>query len=100
MLSDSFMRKFDIVILITEDPSAVVRGYSIIGREFRTSQPVAVKDECITLDGVKFVDSGYLIERREYLRVVPEASPSEYREPFVMIPSWAGKVSFRPKALA
>lgn len=100
MISDDFFKKFDFTLIIVQDPSIIVRGYSILGREFRLAHPSVVKDECRTLDGAVFMDEGYLIDRQEYLKVVPEASPSEYRDRYVFIPKWAGRVSFRPKSIS
>lgn len=99
-MSEGFLKNFDLVLIITEDPSNLIRGYSILGREFRIKNTNPVEDEVLSLDGAKFAAAGYLIDTHEYLRVVPEASKQEYRGPFVMIPTWAARVSFKPKSLS
>lgn len=98
--SEGFRSRFDLTLIITADPSTEVRGFSILGREFRLNRVhTPVEDECVTLDGVRFKDRGYLIDQQEWFRVVPEASRSDYRERYVFIPEWAAKVSFRPKSM-
>ncbi len=100
MISKDFFNRFDLTLIIVHDPSLIVRGYSILGREFRLRHHEAIIDECKTIDGVVFKDEGYLIDRHDYLKVVPEAMPSEYKERYVFIPKWAAKISFRPKSLS
>ena len=85
-------------IIIVDDSNFHVRGYSILGREFRLKEFEPRLDECKHLDGLVFKDKYFVVDRQEYLRVVPEAMKSELSAD-VYIPVYVAKRSFRPKYL-
>jgi hypothetical protein len=85
-------------IIIVDDSHAHIRGYSILGREFKLKEQEPRLDEGRHLDGKVFKDKFFVVDRAEYLRVVPEAMRSELSAE-VYIPIYVAKRSFRPKYL-
>jgi len=81
-------------IVIIEDMQAHLRGYSLLGREFLLLEPVPREDTAITLDGVKVVDKYWVVSKKEYFRVVPEAADFDGDD--ILIPLFVAKFSFRP----
>lgn len=86
-------------VIISVDPQAEVRGYSLAGREFILKEPNPRLDECLHSDGVTLKDSYFVVDRKEFLRVVPEASRTEHPNSEVYIPVYVARRSFRPRYL-
>jgi hypothetical protein len=84
-------------IIIIAEVHGHLRGYSLIGREFYLKEREPRFDEAEHLDGVKLKDMYYVVDRSEYLRVVPEASKADFKTPEVYIPVYVAKRSFRAK---
>jgi hypothetical protein len=81
-------------IIITSDPQVMVRGYSLLGREFFLKGNLETR-EALTIDGFKIVDKYFPIDKKEYLRVVPEAP--DYSSDTILIPQYMARLSFRPR---
>ena len=94
------LRELTPTIVIATDPQAEYRGYSLAGREFVLKEPNPRFDECLHTDGVVLKENFYVIDRGEYLRVVPEASRAEHPNSEVYIPVYVARRSFRPRYLS
>jgi hypothetical protein len=84
-------------IIIIAEVHDHIRGYPLLGREFILKEHEPRFDEAEHLDGMKIKDLYYVVDRQEYLRVVPEASKSDFNSSNVYIPVYVCKRSFRPK---
>lgn len=83
-------------IIIIVELNAEMRGYSLKGKEFRLKYPNPIKTEVETLDGCKLVDNFWVISKKEYMRVVPEAKDKDFDTDEIFIPTYVAKQSFRP----
>lgn len=59
-------------IVIVEDTN-FDRSYSLVDREFFLKYPEPVLAEATWLDGTKLKERYYVVDLKEYMRVVPEA---------------------------
>jgi hypothetical protein len=93
---ENFLNKYDLTVVIVEELHSEIRGYLIKNKEFRLKYPQPQKREAITLDGCVAEDNYYIVDADEYARVTGKyLGGSE-----VLIPVWAGRLSFRPKYLS
>jgi len=83
-------------IIIVQELHAEFRGYPLLGYEFELKEPAPRRDEAITLDGEKIVDDFWVVCKREYYRVVPEAQYENTTGDEVLIPTFIARLSFRP----
>ncbi len=84
-------------IIITEDPGAEERGFSILNREFRLKYPHAVSGEAEYSDGQKVQADYYVVDLQEYVRVVPEAQNQNANfTKEISIPTMYATMSFKP----
>lgn len=63
---------FDLWLKVRIDPIAKQRGFSIVGREMRCLQVVAVEGEMVDPYGVKFPGKFWPVAVSEVFRVIPE----------------------------
>jgi hypothetical protein len=91
----NFLSQYDLTIIVTEELHAEIRGYALKNREFKLKHPDPQKRQAETLDGCIVEDDYYVVSAAEYERVTGKNLKGED----VLIPTWAGKVSFRPKYL-
>ena len=91
--------KFVDTIIIRKDPFAQERGYSIANREFVLKFKDPVKDEALTLDEAKIIDWYFVIDLKEYLKVVPEARNDKFISDTMYIPEFAAIRSIKPEYL-
>ncbi len=87
-----------ITIAIIDDPHPT-RGYSLVDREFflKDGYPDAIEAEATWLDGTNFKEKYYVIDLKEYMRVVPEAAKESHRwTDDVLIPQHLCHKSFKP----
>ena len=83
-------------IIIIRELHAEIRGYPLLGCEFVLKEPHPRKDKAFTLDGEEIVDDFFIVDKREYYRVVPEAQYENTTGDEVMIPTFICQPSFRP----
>ena len=83
-------------IIITRELHANIRGYPLLGCEFELKEPAPRRDKAITLDGEEIVDDFWVVDKREYYRVVPEAQYENTTGDVVLIPTFIAQLSFRP----
>ncbi len=89
---------FKVTITIIDDPHET-RGYSLLDREFflKDGYPDAIEAEAEWLDGTKFKEKYYVVDLKEYMRVVPEARGDNTKwTENVMIPMQLCHRSFKP----
>lgn len=91
--------KFLPTIIITVELHTEQRGYTLVGREFYLKEPMPRKDVAEHLDGVEIPGEYYVISKKEFMRVVPEARKYDIDSDEVLIPTFAAKPSFRPRYL-
>ena len=87
-----------ITITIIDDPHTN-RGYSLVDREFflKDGYPDSIEAEATWLDGTKFKEKYYVVDLKEYMRVVPEARNENCRwTDDVLIPQHLCHKSFKP----
>ena len=94
MLFDS-KSPFIPTIIIGEELHSEFRGYCLKGREFILKEPVPREDFAITLEGNKVKDKYWVVSKKEYMRVVPEARDWDSDE--IYIPLFVARPSFRPR---
>lgn len=87
-------------ITIIEDPDESTRGYSLVDREFFLKYQEAIEAEAEWKDGTKLTDRYYVVDLKEYVRVVPEAYKENYNwTKDVLIPVQLCIRSFKPSYL-
>jgi hypothetical protein len=86
-------------IIIKSDPFSVERGYSILGREFKLKFRDPIQDAALTLDKAEIVDWYYVVDLKEYVRVVPESRNDTFISETVYIPTFAAMKSLKPEYL-
>lgn len=59
-------------IVVVEDPF-LDRGYSLVDREFFLKYPEPVLADATWLDGTKLKERYFVVDLKEFMRVVPEA---------------------------
>lgn len=84
-------------IVITSDTSDTIRGYSLLGREFRVKNPIPERRQVKSLDGILVEDEFWVVDVSEYVNVVPEASHNKFDDDEVLIPKVFGRYSVRSK---
>lgn len=94
MLFDS-KSPFIQTIIIVEELHTEFRGYALIGREFILKEPFPREDYAITLEGNKVLDKYWVVSKKEFMRVVPEAP--DWNSDEIYIPLFVAKPSFRPR---
>lgn len=83
-------------ITIIDDPHPN-RGYSLVDREFMLKYPEPVETEAKWLDGTIFKEKYYVVDLREYMRVVPEAANDNCDwTKDILIPIYLCHRSFKP----
>lgn len=91
---------FRVTVTIIEDPAyPEVRNYSLVDREFflKDGYPEAIEAEATWLDGTKFKEKYYVIDLKEYMRVVPEARNENHNwTNDVLLPLHLCHKSFKP----
>jgi hypothetical protein len=84
-------------IVITSDTSDTIRGYSLMGREFRIKNPIPETRQVKSLDGIMVEDEFWVVDVNEYVNVVPESSNDKFDGDEVLIPKIFGRYSVRSK---
>jgi len=82
-------------IIIVDDAQAHLRGYSLLGREFVLKEPVTREDLAYTLDGSMLKEKYWVVSKKEYMRVVPEAQ-NDFDSDEIYIPWFVAQFSFIP----
>lgn len=86
-------------ITIIEDPF-LDRGYSLVDREFRLKFSEPIETEAEWLDGTVLKEKYYVVELKEYMRVVPEAARENHKwTQHVLFPIHLCHRSFKPSYL-
>lgn len=84
-------------VVVTEDPGAADRGFSMVGREFYLRYPYPIEDEGVHTDGTKVKANYYVVSLKEFMRVCPEAANLNYKyTEDIYIPTIYGEMSFKP----
>lgn len=83
-------------IVIVEDTNTD-RNYSIVDREFFLKYPDPVLADSTWLDGTKIKERYYVVDLKEYMRVVPEARTENHEwSENVLFPIDLCNRSFKP----
>ena len=83
-------------IIIVEDSQSHLRGYSLLGREFVLKEPTTRDDFAYTLDGATVKEKYWVVTKKEYMRIVPEANNTDFNSDEIYIPWFVAKISFIP----
>jgi len=83
-------------IIIVDDAQAHLRGYSLLGREFVLKEPVTRDDVAYTLDGSMLQEKYWVVSKKEYMRIVPEARSTDFDSEEIYIPWFVAQFSFVP----
>ena len=97
MVKQSVPTPYIQTIIIVADPHDIMRGYSLLGREFILKEPTPRHDEAITLEGYRYLDNYWVVSKEEYMRVVPEATYEDFDSDEMYIPVYVARPSFRPR---
>ena len=85
-------------IIIVKEVHANIRGYSLLGKEFKLKEDTPRKDSGTTLDGYQMPGEYWVVSKEEYLRVVPEAAKirGHLESNEILIPTFVARLNFRP----
>lgn len=96
-MNDMTLGSLEHTIVVISDTSDTVRGYSLMGREFRVTNPIPERRQVKSLDGVLVEDEFWVVDVNEYVNVVPEAQKEKFDGDEVLIPKVFGRYSVRSK---